>query len=73
MQKALSELERTGLVYAQRTTGRFITENLELLLQLKTGLARDITTDYLEHMEKLGFSTKETILLITEASKEENK
>ena len=26
MQKALSELERSGLVYSQRTSGRFITE-----------------------------------------------
>lgn len=27
MQKALTELERTGLVYSQRTSGRFITED----------------------------------------------
>ena len=29
MQKALSELERRGLVYSQRTSGRFITEENE--------------------------------------------
>lgn len=27
MQKALTELERQGLVYSQRTAGRFITED----------------------------------------------
>ena len=35
MQKALSELERGGLVYSQRTSGRFITEDEELLKELK--------------------------------------
>ena len=36
MQKALSELERIGLVYSQRTSGRFITEDDTMLKELKT-------------------------------------
>ena len=39
MQKALSELERSGLIYSQRTSGRFITEDKELIHQMKKGLA----------------------------------
>ena len=39
MQKALSELERSGLVYSQRTSGRFITEDTQLLDEMKTSLA----------------------------------
>ena len=31
MQKALTELERTGLVYSQRTSGRFITEDAKMI------------------------------------------
>ncbi len=31
MQKALSELERSGLVYSQRTSGRFITEDTKMI------------------------------------------
>ena len=31
MQKALSELERSGLLYSQRTSGRFITDDEKLL------------------------------------------
>ena len=38
MQKALSELERSGLVYSQRTSGRFITEDTQLLDEMKTCL-----------------------------------
>ncbi len=29
MQKALTELERQGLVYSQRTKGRFVTDDKE--------------------------------------------
>ena len=39
MQKALSELERSGLIYSQRTSGRFITEDKELIHQMKKELA----------------------------------
>ena len=39
MQKALSELERSGLVYSQRTSGRFITEDTRLLDEMKIGRA----------------------------------
>lgn len=35
MQKALSELERTGLVLSQRTSGRFITEDLTMIEKTK--------------------------------------
>ena len=38
MQKALSELERSGLIYSQRTSGRFITEDKELIHQMKKNL-----------------------------------
>lgn len=31
MQKALSELERTGLLFSQRTSGRFVTEELTMI------------------------------------------
>ena len=41
MQKALSELERTGLLYSQRTSGRFITEDLTMIEQTKNTLASE--------------------------------
>ena len=39
MQKALSELERSGLVHSQRTSGRYITRDEQMLKQLKHDLA----------------------------------
>ncbi len=34
IQRALSDLEREGFVYSKRTTGRFVTEDKELIAQL---------------------------------------
>ncbi len=64
MQKALSELERTGLVYSQRTSGRFITEDKKMIDELKTKLAKDIISQFLENMQKLGFQKEDAILLM---------
>lgn len=64
MQKALSELERTGLVYSQRTSGRFITEDTKMIDKLKAELAKEIITQFLENMQKLGFQKDEAISLM---------
>lgn len=66
MQKALSELERTGLVYAQRTSGRFITEDTTLINELKAELAKDTVSQFLENMKNLGFQNNETLTLLTQ-------
>lgn len=73
MQKALSELERTGLVYSQRTSGRFITEDTTMIDKLKGELAKETISQFLENMQKLGFQKEETILLITKTIKGETK
>ena len=52
MQKALSEMERTNLVYSQRTSGRFITEDLSMIDDLKTELASEQIKEFFEKMEK---------------------
>ncbi|MBU5472979.1 MAG: GntR family transcriptional regulator [Clostridiales bacterium] len=64
MQKALSELERTGLVYSQRTSGRFITEDTKMIDDIKSEMAREIISQFLENMQKLGFQKDETVSLM---------
>ena len=39
MQRAFAELERTGLVYSKRTSGRFITEDQEMIDAIRADLA----------------------------------
>ena len=59
MQKAFTELEHTGLVYSQRTSGRFITEDETLVNNLKTSLAKEKINEFLDLMQKLGYSNQE--------------
>ena len=66
MQKALSELENSGLIYTNRTSGRFITDNVSLIEAKKKELAREKTLSYLSAMEKLGYSAKDCLNLISE-------
>lgn len=72
MQKALSELERSGLVYSQRTSGRFITEDTAMLTQMKHELAKEHITEFFEKMEQLSFSRAELLTLVTKAAEGEN-
>lgn len=69
MQKALSELERNGLVHSQRTSGRFITEDREMLQQLKRSLASEHIREFIEKMKSLGFTEKELLALLSETLK----
>ncbi len=71
MQKAFTELERTGLVYSQRTAGRFITEDTEMISDLKNSLAREKVVEVIGHMKKLGFSKKEMVSLFESLIEEE--
>lgn len=72
MQKALSELERSGLVYSQRTSGRFITEDQDMLQQLKRSLASEHIKEFIDKMKSLGYTEKELSSLLTETLKEDD-
>lgn len=65
MQKAFQELERTGLVYSQRTSGRFITEDKAMIDKLKTSLADEKITEFLGLMQQLGFNNEEILALMS--------
>lgn len=61
MQKALSELERDGLVYSQRTSGRFITDDGGKILMLRKTLANEQIDWFLTKMSQLGYSREEAV------------
>ena len=71
MQKALSELERSGLIYSQRTSGRFITEDKELIHQMKKELAAAEVSAFVAHMIQLGITPEEIRQLLAETIEEE--
>ena len=72
MQRALSELERSGLLYSQRTSGRFVTDQTEQITQKRKELAMEQIGVFLSSMKDMGYSTGQTIELIRQAEKEEH-
>ena len=72
MQKALTELERSGLVYTQRTSGRFITEDVSKMTELKEQLAREQIQLFLKNMEQLGLTKEDIRRLLEKEWKEES-
>ncbi len=72
MQKALSELEQSGLLYTQRTSGRFITEDTDLIHRMKNSLATMQVREFIRKMRQLGLGDEEILQLIHTIMKEEN-
>lgn len=70
MQRALAELEQRGLVYSQRTSGRFITEDKEMIQRAKELYAWEQMAMFLEKMKQLGFSKEDTIAFFENKVKE---
>ena len=64
MQRALAELERIGLVYSLRTSGRMITDDAQKIGEMKMQLAQDVIEEFLQNMKKLGYEQKEIAQLI---------
>jgi len=73
MQRALAELERDGLVYSQRTAGRFVTEDREMIEQAKRGLAQAHIQSFLSAMTRLGYEREEILALLRREAEEEGK
>lgn len=61
MQKALVELEQRHLVYTERTNGKYVTNDRQLINKLKKELANNKVSSFLDDMAKIGFSKEEII------------
>ncbi|ASS41289.1 GntR family transcriptional regulator [Eubacterium minutum ATCC 700079] len=72
MQRAFAELERDGLLHSERTRGRFITEEENVLGNMKKELGRNFIREMFENMKKLGMSNDEILEAVQNWSKEEN-
>ena len=72
MQKALSELEQSGLLYTQRSSGRFITEDTDRIHRMKNSLATMQVREFIRKMRQLGLGDEEILQLIHTIMKEEN-
>ena len=71
MQRALNELEREGLLVSERTSGRFVTADKNLIDELKNEMAAKTTDDFRKEMAALGFSDDEMMDFFRERGRKE--
>lgn len=72
VQRALSEMEREGLMFTERTTGRFITNDKNRIDTARSELAEQEVSDFIRHMKMLGYEKKDWMALAEELMKKEN-
>ena len=61
LQKALLELEEMGLIYTERTNGKYVTENLELIEKHKKEYADALSKKFIAAMGTIGFDCESAI------------
>ena len=70
MQKAFAELERSGLIVTKRTSGRFVTEDKDMITQIRTQLAQEEALSFIEKMKELGFEKNDILALLSAVAEE---
>ena len=71
MQRALQELERQGLMFSQRTSGRFVTEDREMIENAKRTLANRHISAFIRQMQALGYTRQEIVAMLEESERGE--
>lgn len=59
MQRALSEIESTGIIYTKRGDGRYVTENTEKIAEVRNGYVTEKTLGFVESVKALGLTADE--------------
>ena len=64
MQRALSELEDTGLIFTERTSGRYVTTDRDHIRRCREQLAHSKISSFLDDIDRLQLSRHDVIKLI---------
>ncbi|MDO4166029.1 MAG: GntR family transcriptional regulator [Eubacteriales bacterium] len=73
MQKALAELEREGVLYSKRTSGRFVAENEKQTQGLQQQMAASQMENYLAAMQQLGYDSEQAVEELKEYVQKQEK
>ena len=66
MQRALAQLEQDGLARADRTAGRLVTRDTQVLEAVRLREAQSVIQGYFEAMSALGYSRERALELLKE-------
>ena len=61
MQKTLAELENKNLIYTERTNGKYVTKNNEIIEKLKDEYAVTLAKSYFQGMKRIGLGKADSI------------
>ena len=67
MQRALAEMEREGLMFTNRTSGRYVTEDREMIEDAKRTLANRHISAFIRQMQALGYTRQEIVAMLEES------
>ena len=66
MQRALSEMERRGLMHSERTSGRYITDDESVIASLRDSIANGRAETFITQMKRIGIGKDEVLKLVKE-------
>ena len=61
MQKALLELEQQGFIFTERTNGKIVTSDVQLINKYKKEYADELSKKYIYSMRNIGFEPCEAV------------
>lgn len=73
VQRAFAELERSGLIYTQRATGKFVTDDAPAILDARRQLASAQIEAFLSAMRSMGYLPVEAVSMLEQAVEEQKK
>lgn len=65
LQKALAELEEQGLIFTERTNGKYVTQDEQLISAMRDNIAQECLKKYIQDMEKIGYNKEMAIKFAT--------
>lgn len=70
MQRALAEIENTGIIYTKRGDGRYVTENTGKISEVRKTYVTEKTRDFIKNVKTLGLNEKDIIQAVENALKQ---
>lgn len=64
MQRALTQLEQEGLLYTQRTAGRFVSEDENVMKELRKAMSQQYIAELFHNLGKMGMDKQEIIAAV---------
>lgn len=72
LQRAFAELERQGLLYTERTAGRFVTQDQAIIIAVRDAMAQHVVADFVKQMAQMGYTNAQLVdFLLAQAAGEQ--